>query len=289
MCGLFGVARTTSDPDPERVADVFAALGRLAERRGTDAAGFAAVAPSGGCQVVKALGAFSDLWDPARHGAAVHRARVVLGHTRRASQGAAGRLANAAPLQAGRQVGTVNGDLDTADFRRRFPGLPALEGETDSERLLLALDAARGSPRAACGVLAAVRGPAALAWVDTDRPGLVCLARGALCPLAVACDGWGNLWWGSSPAWFRQLDAASSSRHGFQAERVAEGTLLVVATGEPPGVVAERLFVPTARPGDEDLTGIWVGLDPLDRLAFEREARHVVAPGPRVVAAEDAA
>ncbi len=125
--------------------------------------------------------------------------------------------------------------------------------------------------------------------MDTDRPDLVCLARGALCPLAVACDRWDNLWWGSSPAWFRQLDTASGGRHGFHVERVAEGTLLVVAAGEAPGVAAERLFVPTARPGDEDLTGIWVGLDPLDRLAFERDARHVVAPGPRVVAAEDAA
>ena len=288
MCGLFGFVRATSGPNPECLARAVFALGQRAEQRGRDAAGLALAGPSG-CRVVKATGRFTDLWEPAWHIPLVRRAGVVLGHTRHASQGAADRLDNAAPLAAGRLVGTVNGDLDAADFQRRFPHLSAPEGETDSERLLLALDAARGSPRAACGVLAAVRGPAALAWVDTDRPDLVCLARGALCPLAVACDRWDNLWWGSSPAWFRQLDTASGGRHGFHVERVAEGTLLVVAAGEAPGVAAERLFVPTARPGDEDLTGIWVGLDPLDRLAFERDARHVVAPGPRVVAAEDAA
>ncbi len=164
MCGLFGVARATSDPCPERAAGVLATLGRLAERRGTDAAGFALASQEGGCQVVKATGPFTTLWQPARHVAAAHQARVALGHTRHASQGAADRLANAAPLEAGRLVGAVNGDIDADGLR----GLVEPQGETDSERLLLALDRVRGELRRVVGVLAAMRGLAALAWVD-DR------------------------------------------------------------------------------------------------------------------------
>jgi glucosamine 6-phosphate synthetase-like amidotransferase/phosphosugar isomerase protein len=83
----------------------------------------------------------------------LHQARIALGHTRHASQGAPWRLANAHPLQAGALVGTVNGDIDQAGLRRRLPpGLPTPQGETDSEILLLALTAyaATLGPSARC-------------------------------------------------------------------------------------------------------------------------------------------
>jgi len=56
MCGLFGVARATSDPCPERAAGVLAELGWLAERRDWDAAGFALATPDGRCQVAPRAG-----------------------------------------------------------------------------------------------------------------------------------------------------------------------------------------------------------------------------------------
>src|SRR6266511_2026178 len=248
MCGLFGLVRSTQCAHPEPASGVFLDLGRLAERRGRDAAGFA------------------------------------LGHTRHASQGAPGRLANAHPLEVGSLVGAVNGDIDADDLRDRLPaGLPAAQGETDSEILLLALNRVRGDLGAVCEVLAAVRGPAALAWVDRARPGLAFLARGALCPLTVAQDTHGHLYWGSSPTWFHGLDERTDGRLGFQVERVREGTLLVIATDRAgPTVVAKRSFTPTARTGDEQRQSIWAGLDTREVALFQAEARHRIAPAPDV-------
>src|SRR6266540_3517053 len=160
MCGLFGLVRSTQCAHPEPASGVFLDLGRLAERRGRDAAGFALVQPRQPVAVVKATRPFGDFWQP-QHRRLLRQARVALGHTRHASQGAPGRLANAHPLEVGSLVGTVNGDIDADDLRDRLPaGLPAAQGETDSEILLLALNRVRGDLGAVCEVLAAVRGPA---------------------------------------------------------------------------------------------------------------------------------
>jgi asparagine synthetase B (glutamine-hydrolysing) len=280
MCGLFGLARSARAAHPESASGVFVELGRLAEQRGRDAAGFALAQPPLPPAVVKAPLPFRSLWG-SHQAPMLPRARIALGHTRHASQGGPGRLANAHPLEAGALVGTVNGDIDADDLRRRLPpGLPAPEGETDSEILLLALNRVRGDLEAACEVLAAVRGLAALAWVDRARPGLVFLARGALCPLAVARGAQGHLYWGSSPTWFRHLDEQAGGRLGFRVKRIAEGTVLVIDTGDAvPTVVAERSFVPTARAGDaQRFTSIWAGLDPHDVAVFQAEARHHIAP-----------
>src|SRR6266567_2578324 len=244
MCGLFGLVRSTEGTHQEPASWVFVDLGRLAERRGRDAAGFALVQPRLPVAVFKATRPFGDFWLP-HHGRLLHQARVALGHTRHASQGAPGRLANAHPLEVGSLAGTVNGDIDADDLRDRLPGgLPAPQGETDSEVLLLALDRVRGDLGAVCEVLAAVRGPAALAW-------------------------------------FHRLDKRAGGRLGFQAERVPEGSVLVIATDTAvPTVVAERSFTPTARAGDEQRLSIWAGLDPHEVALFQAEARHRIAPVP---------
>jgi glucosamine 6-phosphate synthetase-like amidotransferase/phosphosugar isomerase protein len=280
MCGLFGFVRSTRGAHPKTASGVFADLGRLAERRGRDAAGFALVQPSQPPAVVKATWAFSGLWR-SHHAPMLHQASLALGHTRHASQGAPGRLANAHPLETGGLIGTVNGDIDQGDLRRCVPpGLPAPQGETDSEVLLLALNRARGDLEAVCEVLAAVRGVVALAWVDRAQPDRVFLARGALCPLAIARDTQGHLYWASSPTWFHRLDEQAGGWLGFQVERVAEGTVLVIATGDAAlTVVAERSFTPTARAGDaQRFPSIWAGLDRHEAAAFQAETRHRVAP-----------
>jgi Glutamine amidotransferase domain len=159
MCGLFGFVRSTRAAHPETASGVFVELGRLAERRGRDATGFALVSrPPLPPAVVKATWPFSGLWR-SHHAPMVHEATVALGHTRHASQGAPHRRANAHPLEAGSLIGTVNGDIDADDLRRCLPpGLPAPQGETDSEVLLLALDRVRGNLEAVCEVLTAVWG-----------------------------------------------------------------------------------------------------------------------------------
>ena len=299
MCGIFGMVRATDDPEPARASRVFAALGHLAQQRGRDAAGFALVthrsgpaAPPpptdaacrhevqlGDCLMVKDTRPWDDVWH-AGYLPALDQAHVALGHTRHASQGAPDALANAAPLVAGAGlIGTHNGDLDIDDLVGRLPyELPSRQGDTDSEVLCLALDRVRDDLSAVCGLLSTMRGPAALAWADRGRPRLVFLARAALCPLAVARDRAGNLYWASSPAWFRLLDERSGGRLNLRAEPVREGVLLAVAAGEVPTVAAERSFIPVARPGDaQRFPSIWTGLDARDVTSFRAIARHRIA------------
>ncbi len=300
MCGIFGMVRSADDPEPARASKVFVALGRLAEQRGRDAAGFALVsharvpwagapvAPDaigqcdvqiGRCRVVKGTRRWGRLWRSS-YLHALGEAAVALGHTRHPSQGTPSTLVNAAPLVVGDGlIGTHNGDVDAEPLRSLLPlALRVLQGETDSEVLLLALDRVRSDPPAICEVLSTAQGLAALAWVDRDAPELVHLARAALSPLAVARDARGNLYWASSPAWFRRLDEQTGGLLGFEVELVAEGTLLAVAAGATPAVVARRSFEPVARPGDDRrYPTIWDGLDPADVVAFRAEASHRTA------------
>ncbi len=300
MCGIFGMVRSAQDPDPARASRVFVALGHLAQQRGRDAAGFALVSrahlPSarpavpaeaighrdvqvGHCRVVKGTRRWARLW----RSSYLHEldgATVALGHTRHASQGTPGTLVNAAPMVVGDGlVGTHNGDINADDLRCLLPlAVHGSQGETDSEVLLLALDRVRTDPPAVCEVLSTVQGLAALAWVDRHAPDLVHLARAALCPLAVARDASGNLYWASSPSWFRRLDERAGGRLGFEVELVGQGTLLTVAAGATPQVVARRSFEPVSRPGDDlRYPTIWDGLDPADVAAFRAEASHRTA------------
>lgn len=302
MCGIFGMVRSARDPDPAWASSVFVALGHLAEQRGSDAAGFLLVGDGvevdpegdaggppepihrgdvrlGRCRVVKGTSRWAHVWRPELL-QALDGARAVLGHTRHASQGAPGTLANAAPLVVGEGlIGAHNGDVDAEGLRRALPlALGPARGETDSEVLLLALDRVRGDLGAACDVLGTAQGLATLAWVDRHAPDLVHLARAALCPLAIATDARDNLYWASSPAWFRQLDEQTGGRFGFEVERVREGTLLAIAAGARPSIHARRTFEAVARPGDGwRFPSIWNGLDHQDVDAFLAESCHRTA------------
>jgi glucosamine--fructose-6-phosphate aminotransferase (isomerizing) len=296
MCGIFGMVRA-QDSDPTWASNVFVALGHHAEERGRDAAGFALVGDGGpvgvpedaihraevdlgACRVVKGTCRWRLLWRR-EFGRALDGASAALGHTRHASQGEPGTLGNASPLVVGEAlVGIHNGDVDADALRRDLPvSLPASRGGTDSEVLLLALDRMRGDLLGTCNVLETVHGLAALAWVDQSTPELVYLARGALCPLAIATDVRGNLYWASSPSWFRRLDACAGGRLGFEVERVPEGMLLAIAASGSAVVRARHSFEPVARPGDDwRFPSIWNGVDRVDVEAFQAEASHRTAP-----------
>jgi asparagine synthetase B (glutamine-hydrolysing) len=314
MCGIFGMVRSAHDPDPAWASSLFVALGHLAEQRGRDAAGFVLVGddpkrtgatrdgdgaarhgdgPSGDggarrdaihrrdvqlgrCRVVKDTGRWGRLWRR-EFLTALDGAQAGLGHTRHASQGTPETLANASPLVVGDGlIGVHNGDIDAQALRSALPiAPPAPHGETDSEVLLGALDRVRGDLLAACEVLESAHGLATLAWVDRHEPDLVLLARAALCPLVIVRDAHGNLYWGSSPAWFRRLEEQTGGRTGFEVEPVPEGTLLAIAAGATPSVRARRSFEPVARPGDDwRFPSIWNGLDPADVEAFQADFRH---------------
>jgi glucosamine--fructose-6-phosphate aminotransferase (isomerizing) len=229
--------------------------------------------------VVKDARPWDDVWHP-RYLPALHKARVALGHTRHATQGAPGALANAAPLVVGATlIGAHNGDSTpptwSAGSRTACP--PGRAAPT-----------ARSSASPSTGSATTCRRSASCCRPCVGRrrshgsigpgPRLVFLARGALCPLAVAGDRAGNLYWASSPAWFRRLDARSGDRLRLRVAPLPEDVLLAVAAGELPTVVAERSFVPVARPEDEQrFPSIWTGLDASDLASFRAMARHRVA------------
>jgi Glutamine amidotransferase domain len=293
MCGLVGVVRSPGAACPQRATELLVQLGRLAEESGRDAAGLAFVTPSpaataspdaahrpdvgvGWIRVVKAAVPWSQLDLPLSEVAA---APVVLLHTRTAICGAVAALANTSPLVAGRLVGTHKGDVDPTTVPGRLP-TPA--GDTDSERLLAAVDRAGGDPAAVAATLATVVGRVALAWVEHARPERVWLARGAISPLAVTRDADGNRWWASNPAWFRRVDALTGGQAGFEPpECLPEGVVRVIAAGDQPTMVAQATFTPRARPSDRDLVRrAWAGLDPADVAAFRAGACHEVVTTP---------
>ncbi|SNR47276.1 class II glutamine amidotransferase [Actinomadura mexicana] len=289
MCGLFGVVRSPFAPDPGRASDVFVMLGAFAEERGTDSAGLALLgAPpglggegGGGCRVVKGRGRFSGVWRP-EFLPGLDRAAVAIGHTRWATQGSPTEAANAGPMvvpgPSATVVGTHNGDIDAAGLRERFAPPPA-SGATDSEPIFQLL-AGRRAPDDITGVLQALVGRVALAWVERDRPTEVHLARGALSPLTVAVDTDQNIYWGSNPRWFREVERHTRVRFATVV-LLREGTYLKVGMERRPGrrdlpeVLATAAFAPTARDTDMD-PRVWTGFTPADAEADKARLLHRV-------------
>ncbi len=244
MCGIFGFVRPRG-ATAGSAGTAFAEIGHLAMARGTDAAGWATLAHPRRVdwRVVKAPVAFDRLWATrtTRDVEALASARVAMGHTRAASQGAVGRMANCSPMAVGPVLGTHNGDID-ADHLAKCFGISRshLAGETDTEVLLAALGRAR-----AIKVLEAATGRVALVWADRRQPGRLWLARGAWSPLYIGRDDMGTLWWGSAPSWLARAGVS-------QVLRVPEGTLVAVDLAR--ATFSTQRFRPTARLRDE-----WAG------------------------------
>ncbi|WP_171064594.1 class II glutamine amidotransferase [Actinomadura soli] len=301
MCGLFGMVRSPFAGDPGLASDVFVTLGALAEERGTDSAGLALLGawpglggpetggvPAAGCRVVKGRGRFSAIWRP-EFLPELDRAPVVLGHTRWATQGSPDEAGNASPMvvpgtaaAGGPSAGVVathNGDIDAAGLRSRF-ALPPASGTTDSEPIFQLL-AGCADRSAVTGVLEALVGRAALAWVHRDRPTEVHLARAALSPLTVAVDTEQNIYWASNPRWFREAERHTRVEFATVV-LLREGTYLKVGMECHPGrrdrpeVLATAAFLPTARATDMD-GRVWTGFTRADEECDRAGLRHRVA------------
>ena len=272
MCGIFGLM-LPADPGDEVPARALLTLGMRAEERGIDAAGLAFWAGTAGAaghtdpavvagrpeftldgwRIHKRLGRFRDL--PRRDLAGQLRgARMVFGHTRYAVQGDPYRLDNAGPWAVGRIIGTYCGDVDAAALCSRYR-LQQLIGDTDAAAVLAVLAAAADLPTgleepAALDLLRAMRGQAALAWVDRTRTDRLWLARAAAAPLAVAFTAGGAALWASEPEWLSQMAFSwGLSLTGDGPEVVPEGTLLALDVGRRVRVGGRWRFEPAGAGG----------------------------------------
>jgi glutamine---fructose-6-phosphate transaminase (isomerizing) len=310
MCGLWGLLRAPRADRPDRASDAFVTLGELAEGRGRDAAGVAVLSgqpvrvegeftPFGrvdegrsdlshaGCRVVKGRGAFGGIWQ-AELLSVLDRAPVALGHTRWATQGSPLDLNNASPLVvpgavplSSGIVATHNGDVEAASLRERFAP-PSPVGATDSEPIFQVLAGCREVTEVT-DLLTALVGRAALVWVDRARPDRVHLARAALSPLTLASDTEQNIYWGSNPGWFHEVERRTAVRFPTVVT-LPEGTYLQVGLGRSttgwrrprPRVLARASFRPTARPFDLD-ERVWTGFSDADRNRDRAGLRHRVA------------
>lgn len=295
MCGIFGAIRVSPK---HGVADVFRALGKGSEERGRDSAGaamllaekgrFDATSPDAttlrspatmldAVSVIKGSGLFSAL-DFTIAETVVEESTVFLGHTRAATQGAISDLANASPMYVGALVGTHNGDIDTSSIPQRGVLRQKALGQTDTELLYLALNAVRNDRRRMTRVLRAVRGRAALAFIDRGRPDRLYLARSALSPLCYAHDQYGNFYYASNPDWFRRVQKSVPGVIFTDATLIPEGHFLTVNTLT--GTVLDvRRFTPTCRESDLRLlsTAVYRGFDDRDKHIDMSLHRHQVA------------
>ena len=241
-------------------------LGLLAEERGIDSTGIATLHSrdlyrtarshpavtehtSGGWRIRTSPGAFS-FHLPRHHQLRnnLSTARLVLGHTRWATQGAC-TLPNASPMSVGDVIGTHNGDV-TAPPGMVAPTAPGISPDEQSRHL-----------RRGASALPNLRGRAALARVGGSRPEkLFWRAPLSACNRADRAE---RLRWASNPECLGKVD----DRHGQMIRPVPkrEGTLHVLRSDDVEvTLLAHRRFTATSRPRDErlDHNAAWRGFHP---------------------------
>ena len=301
MCGLFGLIRSEEALHPERASAVLIELGNKAVERGSDSAGFALITPSSDMQttfdkdaykaaciegdllqVYRAAGSFSRLWDDSIHLPALTEAKVVIGHTRSASQGSTSNVVNMSPMIVdNRLVVTHNGDVDTTTIPVTAGSAKGVNGGTDTEKLFYAISDRSRDRRKIVEVLSKVEGRVSAAWLDAKKMDRVYLARAALAPLVIAVDTEKNMYWSSNPQWFRDIAKQFGGFVEFESIiMVREGTLLTVNTDAPvPYIADSRSFTGRCRSSDESRDYIvWRGWVKTDEEADKAQANHDTAP-----------
>lgn len=309
MCGIFGLVRNQNAAHPERATAVISELGKCSVERGRDSSGLAYISPTatrddtrvtsavvrsknsslnGGVHVVKDTVPFNAFWDDKRDSKLSSVSAAIIGHTRAATQGSRHDLANTSPLAVGTVVGTHNGDIDADSVAEWVPARAKFFGGTDTESLYRAIDGVRSHRGKIRNILSSAEGRVALAWYDRKYPNRINLARGGLSPLVVAIDNENNLYWASSPEWFKKIEETFEGMVRFDnVFIIPEGTLITVTfdNGEPE-IQQVRNFQPVVRSSDTMLSDsiIWRGWVESDmKIDHENQKHNVVPTRPRKV------
>jgi hypothetical protein len=302
MCGLFGLVRTPSsksDADAaRRGAIIVRALGINSEERGVHSSGLAFISndieyapiivnktivnskeiPLNNVHIIKAPGRFANLNINETNSEKMVDSNIIIGHTRYATQGAISAMENASPMIAGSLIGTHNGDVLKSTVLGHKDLTKLALGATDSEILLLALNAAYGDRKEMTDILRKSIGRVGLAFIDRSNTDRLYLVRGALSPISYAWTQDGDFVYASNPDWFRRIERETKGNISFtDITLLPEGRLVTVdtRTGQIENV---RKFTPSCRDSDLQLirSAVYKKFVISDRNGFESIARRKI-------------
>ena len=228
MCGIFGLSRAERSSIPDGVRFAYAATLAI-EERGHHATGLAWTEGGWPHYWRKAGRASKVLFDaplPAE------RLDTIIGHTRHATAGSPKVNSNNHPVVAPGLLLVHNGRCDNADALIELSQLgDSRRGTVDSQAIALILAAPWLADTHPADVLELVEGVAALAWITTDDPDDLHLARLSTRPLFTARTRKGDFLASSTRSTIHRTARMSGVRLG-EIEQVPEGTYLRVRRGE---------------------------------------------------------
>jgi glucosamine 6-phosphate synthetase-like amidotransferase/phosphosugar isomerase protein len=188
MCGLSAVSLNPNDRELN-VAQVSASLLKGIENRGRHATGAAWYRPEDDTVAVTKLAASATEVLRHREGVLPETTPAMLLHTRYATHGGVDVRNNNHPIQYGNILGIHNGVLQNhRDLLASTGATPVTD--VDSEAIMALLDPAHRHPSE---VLGALRGDAAIAWLDLREPEVLHMARVSGRPICVAQTAGGSL------------------------------------------------------------------------------------------------
>lgn len=240
MCGICGASFAEQDR-PKSLERVAREMLLGIEERGRHATGLAwdhdgdvwiDKAPLAASKFVSSMPSMGD-------------ASVFLGHTRWASQGSPSNPLNNHPIEASGLVGIHNGVVHNDDDLFELLPFGVRRGEVDSEAIFAFVGlSGLEVPEA----LTWVKGSAAVAWIDSQQPTILHLARISSSPLVIARSKRGSLYFASTQTCLQRLRNLGISL--VESTSVDEGTYLAIQNGN---IVDSQRFTVSGRAGLTDV------------------------------------
>jgi glucosamine 6-phosphate synthetase-like amidotransferase/phosphosugar isomerase protein len=193
MCGIAGFCLSKQQQNKSRANIVAKQMLRDIEHRGTHATGSAYIdTKSNGLVLTKKNVTASQFIK--EHAVCNSNTNAVILHTRYATQGAPTNNKNNHPIQRGNIVLTHNGHISNdSDLFKQCS--TKRSGEVDSEAAAALIAFGTGTLKQK---LESIKGSAALAWIEKNKPGILHLARVKSSPLWVGQSNDGSLFYGST-------------------------------------------------------------------------------------------